>query len=98
MSATTTKFMSFGRTESGRVITSAAGLAVVQSRNPYGTHNLVLVDDERGEAIRHGSVAVVEAVANWMPRRQYRRVRKHLAARGIGRDWCAADRNGAVAV
>ena len=26
------------------------------------------------------------------------RVRKHLAARGIGRDWCAADRNGAVAV
>ena len=93
----TTKFTSFGRTESGRVITHAAGLAVVQSRNPYGTHNLVLVDEERGEAIRHGSLAVVEAVANWLPRRQYRRVRKHLAARGIGRDWWAADRNGAVA-
>lgn len=95
---TTTKFISFSRTESGRVVTAAAGLAVVQSRNPYGTHNLVLVDEESGEAIRHGSLAVVEAVANWLPRRQYRRVRKHLAARGIGLDWWAADRNGAVAV
>ena len=96
--AATISFFSFGRTESGRVITAAAGLAVVQSRNPYGSHNLVLVDEERGEAIRHGSLAVVEAVANWLPRRQYRRVRKHLAARGIGRDWCAVDSNGAVAV
>lgn len=95
---TTTKFVSFGRTESGRVITAAAGWVVVQSRNPYGTHNLVLVNEGSGEAIRHGSLAVVEAVANWLPRRQYRRVRKHLAVRGIGRDWWAADHNGAVAV
>ena len=85
----TTKFLSFGRIECGRVITHVTGLAVVQSRNPYGTHNLVLVDEERGEAIRHGSLAVVEAVANRMPKRAYRRVRKHLAARGIGRDWVA---------
>lgn len=81
------KFVSFGRTESGRVITAAAGLAVVQSRNPYGTHNLVLVDEERGEAIRHGNMAALAAAASWMPRRQYRRVRKHLAARGIGLNW-----------
>lgn len=86
---TTTKFISFGRTESGRVVTAAAGLAVVQSRNPYGTHNLVLVDEERGEAIRHGTMATLAAVASWMPNRTYRRVRKHLAARGIGLEWCA---------
>ena len=82
-----TKFVSFGRTESGRVITHAAGLAVVQSRNPYGSHNLVLVDEESGEAIRHGTMATVATVASWLPRRQYRRVRKHLAARGIGLNW-----------
>lgn len=95
----TVSYSSFGRTESGRVITAAAGMVVVQSRNPYGGHNLVLVDEGRGEAIRHGNIAVVEAVANWLPRRQYRRVRKHLAARGIGRTWWASDRAGqAVAV
>lgn len=87
----TLSYRSFGRTESGRVITAAAGLAVVQARNPYGGHNLVLVlvdeDEGRGEAIRHGTLATLAAVAGWMPRRQYRRVRKHLAARGIGRNW-----------
>lgn len=88
MPATMT-FSSFGRTETGRLITAAAGLAVVQSRNPYGSHNLVLVDKETGEAIRHGSLATLECVANWMGMRAYRRVRKHLASRGIGRDWVA---------
>jgi transketolase len=82
-------FISFGRRESGRVITAAAGLAVVQARNPYGSHNLVLVDEESNEAIRHGSLATLECVANWMSRRAYRRVRKHLASRGIGLDWVA---------
>ena len=71
----TISFFSFGRVEHGRVIPASRGLAVVQSRNPYGRHNLVLVDEGRGEAIRHGTSAVVEAAANWLPRRQYRRVR-----------------------
>lgn len=83
------KFMSFGHIASGRIVTSAVGLAVVQARNPYGSHNLVLVDEERGEAIRHGSLAVAEAAANWLPQKQYRKVRAHLAARGIGREWVA---------
>ena len=85
--ATSTTFTSFGRRTSGRVITHAAGLTVVQARNPYGGHNLVLVDEEMGEAIRHGNLAVTEAVANWLPLKTYRKVLKHLAARGIGRDW-----------
>lgn len=89
MTTTTTKFFSFGRNESGRVVTAANGLAVVQCRNPYGKHNLVLVDEELGEAVRHGTLAVVEAVANWLPQKQYRKVRKYLAARGVGRDWVA---------
>ena len=86
----TITYSSFGRTQSGRLITAADGMAVVQARNPHGTHNLVLVDMERGEAIRHGTLATLECVANWMPSRAYRRVRKHLATRGIGRDWVAA--------
>lgn len=83
----TVYYSSFGRTESGRVVTAAAGLAVIQARNPYGGHNLVLVDEERGEAIRHGTMATLVAVASWMPSRAYRRVRKYLAARGIGLNW-----------
>lgn len=82
------EFESFGRAEHGRVITEGCGWLVVQARNPYGSHNLVLVKDEpMGQAIRHGTVATLEAVANWMPERAYRRVRKHLAARGVGLDW-----------
>lgn len=84
------KFTSFGRRESGRLITHFNGLEVVQSRNPYGSHNLVLVNSDSGEAIRHGSVAVLEAVANWLPTKTYRRVRKYLAQRGIGLDWFAS--------
>jgi phage baseplate assembly protein W len=83
----TLRFENFGRTESGRVVTDAGGMAVVQARNPYGSHNLVLVDEFTSEAIRHGTMAVVEAVASWLPQKQYRRVRKYLAARGIGVDW-----------
>lgn len=86
----TIKFVSFGRIASGRIVTHAAGLVVVQSRNPYGSHNLVLVDEESGEAIRHGNFAVAECVVNWLGTRAYRKVRKYLAARGIGREWHAA--------
>ncbi len=89
MKVQTTKFISFGRQESGRIITHFNGLEIVQSRNPYGTHNLVLVNADTGEAIRHGSVAVLEAVANWLPTKTYRRVRKYLAKKGIGINWVA---------
>ena len=89
MKVQTVKFISFGRQESGRLITHFNGLEVVQSRNPYGSHNLVLVSSDTGEAIRHGSVAVLEAVANWLPTKTSRRVRKYLAEKGIGVNWVA---------
>ena len=83
----TIHFYSFGRLCSGRLVTSAAGMAVVNSRNPYGSHNLVLVDQETGEAIRHGTDAVVAAAYGWMPRKAYRKVRRFLTDRGVARDW-----------
>ena len=89
MKVQTVKFISFGRQESGRLITHFNGLEVVQSRNPYGSHNLVLVNSDTGEAIRHGTVAVLEAVVNWLPTKTYRRVRKYLAKKGIGINWIA---------
>lgn len=72
----TCKFSSFGRIQSGRVITHSAkaSLCVVRARNPYGKHNLVLVSTDTGNAIRHGNVAVLQACAAWMPDKQYRKV------------------------
>ena len=93
MTVQTVKFTSFGHKESGRLITHCNGLEVVQSRNPYGTHNLVLVNAATGEAIRHGTVPVLEAVANWLPTKTYRRVRKYLAKKGKGTDWVAINSN-----
>ena len=80
-------FESFGETQSGRVVTHWGDDVVVYARNPYGTRNLVIVDWETEEAITHGNIAVAEAAANWMPKRSYRKVRKFLAARGVGLNW-----------
>lgn len=77
------QFNSFGRHCSGRVITHGNGYVVANSRNPYGTHNVVLVDETTGEAIRHGSQAVINCVAAWMGERPFRKVMKHLAKK-----WC----------
>lgn len=85
--ASTYSFTSFGRRMSGRLVTDDGFHAVVQARNPYGSHNLLLVDMASGEAIRHGTAVVVGAVCSWMSDRAYRRVRKFLAARGIAREW-----------
>lgn len=85
---TPTNFVSFGREESGRVITHDGEFAVVQCRNPYGTHNLCIVDNGN-DAFVHGTHATLEWVANHMGKRNYRKVRKHLAARGIGLNWVA---------
>ncbi len=81
------KFVSFGHIQTGRVITSFSEMAVVQSRNPYGGHNLVLVNLASGEAVRHGNLAVTEAAANWFPRKKYQKIRSYLSERGIGLDW-----------
>ena len=80
-------FESFGETQSGRVVTHWGDEVIVFARNPYGTHNLVVVDQRTQEAIVHGNIAVAEAAANWMPERSYRKVRKFLAAKGVGLNW-----------
>jgi hypothetical protein len=87
-------FWSFGRRATGKVITHVGNYCVVQSRNPYGTHNLVVVESDHNgcgaEAIRHGSAPSLLFVQQWLGRRAYRRVRKHLASRGVGLDWVVA--------
>lgn len=77
-------FESFGHTKSGRLVTHHGDYEIVAARNPYGFHNLVLL--WRGSAIRHGNVATLEWAATF-PTKQYRKVRKHLAVRGIGVEW-----------
>jgi hypothetical protein len=62
----TYNYSNFDLPASGRLITTSNGLAVVQARNPFGTHNFVLVDCETQSAIRHGNVAVAAAAAAWM--------------------------------
>ena len=80
-------FTSFGRPCSGRLVTSGAGFLVVNGRNPYGSHNLVIVNKETNTAIRHGAESVVAASYLWLPIKSYRKVRRFLADRGIARDW-----------
>ena len=54
----------FGSWRSGRVITEIGNLVVVKSRNPYGSHNLVLVDRDTNEAFRCGNIATLAWVAS----------------------------------
>ena len=76
----TIKFCSFGGTSSGKIITHSQDLTVVQARNPYGRHNLVVVMDD--EAIRHGNATSLRVAKAWMPERAYRKVVKHLVKTG----------------
>lgn len=49
-----------------RLVTQIGNLYVAKGRNPYGTHNLILVTGIDGElrAIRHGNVATLAWVAS----------------------------------
>lgn len=83
----TLTFESFGRTCSGRVVTHHGDTVVIYKANPYGSHNLVVVDWKTGEAYRHGTPASVMEAKFSMPEKQYRKVRAFLASRGIGLNW-----------
>jgi hypothetical protein len=76
----TIDFESFGRVQHGRLVTTGVAFA----RNPYGSHNLVLLD-EQGRAFRHGNIAVLCWLRAWCPR-YYRKARRFLAERGALRD------------
>jgi len=77
----TAKFWSFGNLANGRVVTSHNGWQVVNSRNPYGSHNLVLVDGE-GRAIRHGNQAVLKFLWAWELDHAFRRAARFLISKG----------------
>lgn len=69
----TITFKNFGEEQIGRVITHIGTYVIVFAKNPYGTHNMLLVDEERGEAIRHGNIAVLDFAYNWLGKHAYRK-------------------------
>lgn len=83
------EFTSFGEDHTGQWVTSCGEVDFVWAPNPYGTHNLVAVLDGDGfNAFRHGNAACLIEAASCCDRRTYRRLRKFLAAKGLGLDWC----------
>lgn len=62
----TITYENFGQNTTSRLITSIGNLWVVLARNPYGSHNLVLVTVVDGvyTAIRHGNLAAINWVAS----------------------------------
>ena len=69
-------FMNFGRGKSGKVITSHGNDTVVFASNPYGGHNLVMVDEnlvspKTPVAYIHGTGAVLRAMAKSFPRKKF---------------------------
>lgn len=62
----TLTYESFGNIVTGREITCLGDIGVVYARNPYGSHNLVIVKeiDGRLTAIRHGNLAAISWVAS----------------------------------
>jgi hypothetical protein len=78
------KFQNFGKRAHGTVVTSSATMTgesvIVYARNPYGLHNLVLIDN--GVAVRHGNDAVIAwARAFGIREKQIRRAISFLAMR-----------------
>lgn len=69
----TITFKNFDEEQIGQVITHVGAYVIVFAKNPYGTHNMLLVDDERGEAIRHGNIAVLYFAYNWLDKHAYRK-------------------------
>lgn len=66
-SATSTiTYENFGQNVTSRLITSIGNLWVALARNPYGSHNLVLITVIDGiyTAIRHGNLATISWVAS----------------------------------
>ncbi len=57
-------FRMFNSWRSGRVVTEIGNLMVVKTRNPYGSHNLVVVNKDTDEAFRCGNLATIFWVAS----------------------------------
>ena len=66
LATSTITYENFGQNVTSRLITSIGNLWVALARNPYGSHNLVLVTVVDGvyTAIRHGNLAAISWVAS----------------------------------
>ena len=65
MSKKSCRFWNFYSQESGQIIIDTDseyidGYQFVYARNPYGSHNLIVVDKENNEAIRHGNDSSID--------------------------------------
>ena len=76
-------FTSFGRINTGRIVTGNGNDVLVYSRNPYGSHNLVVVNRNTGEAFRHGNNASLTYAWNWISRKSYVKAMLFLIAHGV---------------
>jgi hypothetical protein len=76
-------YLSFGRPETGRVVTEDNNSVVMYSTNPYGGENLVLVDLDTDVAFRHGNDAVLAFARQNMARKAYRRAVRFLVEHGV---------------
>ncbi len=69
-----------------RLVTQIGNLYVAKGRNPYGSHNLVLIMEVNGElrAIRHGNVATLSWVASEpvTDRKSKKAIRRTIASVG----------------
>lgn len=83
----TITYENFGQNTTSRLITSIGNLWVALARNPYGSHNLVLITIVDGvyTAIRHGNLATINWVASEPNRdsKVKKAVRKCFKAIGI---------------
>lgn len=84
------EFENFGNLVTGRIITHEGDVMVVYSRNPYGSHNLVLVKEDQESnnnwenlSFRHGNAQCLEFIGIWMSERVWRKTVKFLAGRGL---------------
>ena len=82
---TNLNFWSFDKLCNGKVITHFGRFIVVQARNPYGTHNLVMVEECDGHyvAFRHGSLVVFDWCNMWAPIKKLHKVFTYLVNKGI---------------
>lgn len=68
------------------LVTQIGELLVAKARNPYGSHNLILIKEIDGElvAIRHGNVATLSWVAseNSTDRKLKKAIRRTIASVG----------------
>lgn len=69
----------------GRVVTHFGDIAIVQARNPYGTHNLmgIVWDGNAYKAVIQGNLWVFGYCNTHAPKKQFRKVFSYLVRKGF---------------